>query len=230
MAFAVRINYVDQVASEILKQKSDTQNAAYAVNAPATNERGDVIARDLGGLRSAPTCDFVVKKSGSLAVTLGAVHTVATEVFCILGLNITTQAGTPPTVQMGAESLQTGATASSTVTLPEIAVASLHKAQILAGAFTLSGDGCYLNDCSLACALELTRATVDGDTVSHDVHGPSLVVSGKVVQSGATPPVITAADGWKLTAPKSQDNPDEGHTEWTFEVTKDLVTIEPAVE
>lgn len=230
MAFTSRIDYFGKGAGAVLVQVSDSQSSSYAVNATAPNERGDVVARDLGGLRDAPTVDYVVKAAGNVEVSLGAVNTVSSKVYCLLGLSISTKAGTPPTVQMSGESLQDGATVSSTVTVPAIAIASLHKAQILAAAFTITGDGCKLTECGLEVKANLTRATKDGDTVAHDVHGASIVVSGKVVQSGATPPVITAGDGYELTQPQSQDNPDEGYTEWTFEATKDLVSVEPVSE
>ena len=47
----------------------------------------------------------------------------------------------------------------------------------------------------------ITRATVSGDTVTHDVSGAEIVVSGTVQQTGATAPTIEAAEGWELTTP-----------------------------
>jgi len=114
------------------------------------------------------------------------------------------------------------------VTLPAITLSPRHKAQILAGAFTLTGTGCNLTSCSLSVRANITRATVSGDTVAHDVSGAEIVVSGTVQQTGDTKPTIAAAEGWELTTPQSRENPDEGYIEWTFEATKAAASTEPA--
>ena len=230
MAFATRIDYFDQAANAVIELVASAANKAYAVNLTGPSERGDVIARDLGGLREAPTCDFVVKKAGDLDIELGAISTITTSTYCLLGLSIATKAATAPTVQMSGESLQESATVSSTVTVPPIALSALHKAQILASAFTLRGDGCKLPECNLEVKANLTRATKDGETRAHDVSGASITVSGKVVQTGATAPTIAAAEGWKLTQPATSTDPAEGYTEWSFESIKDLESDEPEAE
>jgi hypothetical protein len=226
--FSAPVEYFGQGASAVLELKSSSEGRDYGVKTTAPDERGDIIARDLAGERIAPSGDYVVKAAGDLSLVLGSVNTVESDVVVLLGAEITTQAATAPAVALNGESIQTGGTVSSTVTLPAVTLSPRHKAQILAGAFTLSGDGCKLQSCSLAARANITRATVAGETVTHDVSGCELVVSGTVIQTGATAPTIAAAEGWELTTPEAKSNPDEGYIEWTFECTKAVASVEPA--
>ena len=187
------------------------------------------MTRDLAGERISPSAVYNVKAADDLSLVLGSVNTVETMAVVLLGCEISTGAATPPEVTLSGESIQSGGTASSTVTLPAITLSPRHKAQILAGAFTLAGAGCNLTSCSLSARANITRATKSGDTVAHDVSGAEIVVSGTVQQTGATAPTIEAAEEWELTTPQSKANPDEGYIEWTFEATKAaLASTEPA--
>jgi|GEM_PF-4608316 len=226
-ALSTVIDYFNQSASEVLTQIDDDRAKDYAVKATGVNERGDIVARNVEVLREAPTANYRVKAAGNIAVILGTVNEVSDVPYVLLGLSIRTSAGSPPEVGMSGESLQDGATANSTITVGNIAISPRHKAQILASAFTLSGDDCKLVDCSLDVKATLTRATKHGETLAHDVSGASIVVSATVRQYGATEPAISAGEGFTLTTPASEKNPDEGYTEWTVESTKDLVSAEP---
>ena len=226
--FSAPVEYFGQGSSTVIDLKSSTENRDYAVKQTATDERGDIVARDLAGERISPSAVYNVKAAGDLSLVLGRVNTVETMAVVLLGCEISTGAATPPEVTLSGESIQSGGAESSTVTLPEITLSPRHKAQILAGAFTLNGTGCNLTSCSLSVRANITRATVSGDTVAHDVSGAEIVVSGTVQQTGETAPTIAAANGWELTTPKSKANPDEGYIEWTFEATKAAASTEPA--
>jgi hypothetical protein len=228
--FSAPVEYFGQGSSKVIGLKSSTENRDYAVKQTATDERGDIVARDLAGERISPSAVYNVIAAGDLSLVLGSVNTVDTDVVVLLGCDISTSAASAPEVTLSGESIQSGGTASSTVTLPAIPLSPRHKAQILAGAFTLTGTGSNLTSCSLSVRANLTRATVSGDTVAHDVSGAEIVVSGTVQQTGATAPTIAAAEGWELTKPKSKENPDEGYIEWTFEVTKAAASTEPVSE
>ena len=225
--FSAPVEYFGQGTSTVIGLKSSTENRDYAVKQTATDERGDIVARDLAGERISPSGVYNVIGAGDLSLVLGSVNTVDTDVVVLLGCDISTSAASAPEVTLSGESIQTGGTASSTVTLPAITLSPRHKAQFLAGAFTLTGAGCNLTSCSLSARANITRATVSGDTVTHDVSGAEIVVSGTVQQTGDTKPTIAAADGWELTKPKSRENPDEGYIEWTFEATKAAASAEP---
>ena len=225
--FSDPVEYFGQGSSTVIGLKSSTESRDYAVKVTATDERGDIVARDLAGERISPSAVYNVIAAGNLSLVLGRVNTVGTDVVVLLGCDIRTSAASAPEVTLSGESIQTDGTASSTVTLPEIALSPRHKAQILAGAFTLTGVGCNLTSCSLSARANITRATKSGDTVAHDVSGAEIVVSGTVQQTGATAPTIEAAEGWELTTPKSKANPDEGYIEWTFECSKAAASVEP---
>ena len=226
--FSAPVEYFGQGSSTVIGLKSSTESRDYAVKQTATDARGDIVARDLAGERISPSGVYNVIAAGDLSLVLGSVNTVDTDVVVLLGCDISTSAASAPEVTLSGESIQTGGTASSTVTLPAIALSPRHKAQILAGAFTLTGTGCNLTSCSLSVRANITRATKSGDTVAHDVSGAEIVVSGTVQQTGDTKPTIAAASGWELTKPKSRENPDEGYIEWTFEATKAAASAEPA--
>jgi len=225
--FSVPVEYFGQGTSAVIGLKSSTEGRDYAVKVTATDARGDIVARDLAGERISPSGVYNVIAAGDLSLVLGSVNTVGTDVVVLLGCDISTSAASAPEVTLSGESIQSGGTASSTVTLPAIALSPRHKAQILAGAFTLTGTGCNLTSCSLSVRANLTRATKSGDTVAHDVSGAEIVVSGTVQQTGETKPTIAAGSGWELTTPKSKTNPDEGYIEWTFEATKAAASTEP---
>jgi len=226
--FSAPVEYFGQGTSTVIGLKSSTEGRDYAVKQTATDARGDIVARDLAGERISPIGVYNVEAGGDLSLVLGSVNTVGTDVVVLLGCDISTSAASAPEVTLSGESIQTGGTASSTVTLPAIALSPRHKAQILAGAFTLTGTGCNLTSCSLSARANITRATVSGNTVAHDVSGAEIVVSGTVQQTGATAPTIGAGAGWDLTTPESKANPDEGYIEWTFEATKAAASTEPA--
>lgn len=226
--FSAPVEYFGQGSSTVIDLKSSTENRDYAVKVTATDARGDIMARDLAGERISPSAVYNVKAAGNLSLVLGSVNTAETMAVVLLGCEISTGAASAPEVTLSGESIQTGGTASSTVTLPAIALSPRHKAQILAEAFTLTGTGCNLTSCSLSARANITRATVEGETVAHDVSGCEMVVTGTIIQFGAAAPTIEAGDGWTLTTPKSKANPDEGYIEWTFECSKAVAGADPA--
>ena len=230
MALSTRIDYFGQSANAVIKQIDDDANAGFPVNVTAENERGDIIARDVSAAaQDAPSANFVCFAAGDVDLYLGAVTTYATSrISCLNGISIQTAKATPAAVTLSGEELQAGATVSSTIAVGSITLSPRHKAQNLMSSFTLSGTGCHLISCGLECKGNITRATKDGVTLAHDISGASIIISATVVQSGATAPTIEATEGWKITKPKSQKNPDSGYTEWTFETTKDLTSVEPA--
>jgi hypothetical protein len=229
MALSTKVDYFNQTANAVIKQISSASNTDFKAKPTATNERGDIIVRTPVGQYDNPSCEFVVFADGDLDLDLGSVYTYNnTHVACLLGISIQTSAGNPAKVTLSGEELQAGATVTSTIDVTAIALSARHKAQILMTAFTMSGSGCYLTDCSLDVKANMTRATQSGLTIAHDVSGATITVKGTVVQSGATAPTIAPSAGWTLNTPTSTENPDEGYTTWTFECTKDLTSTEPA--
>jgi hypothetical protein len=225
-AFGTPIDYYNLDATP-LKLKSSNENKTSQTK-EATNARGDNIARDVYGERSAPTCDFEVIAAGNISLVLGSVNTENSVVYMLTGGTITTKANTPPAVSVSGTSLQSGATVSSTVTIPDIAITKMHKAQILASAFTLGGTGCELNECTLEISSRPSFAEVNGVIVAHDIAADKMLCKAVIVQTVAgTPPTITASEGWAITKPLTTANPDADYPTWTAELSKDLTSVEP---
>ena len=104
----------------------------------------------------------------------------------------------------------------------------MHKAQILASAFTLGGEGCELNECTLEVSSRPSFAEVNGVIVAHDIAADKMLCKVTIVQTVAgTPPTLTAGSGWDITKPLSTDNPDEDYPTWKAELSKDLTSVEP---
>lgn len=233
MSLSTRLNYfgilVDAEDGAILSQTDSDNKKDFVVKASSRSSTGDIIARDNVVEEGAPTSSFKVKSAGTLTLKLGEVKTLDTKKYAANNLKITTSVAAPPTVEISGEQLGDSATDSSTYDLPAITLTPRHKAVILAEAFTMTGEGCSLTECSLEAKCTITRARNRGTYLSHDVSDGEIVVSATIEQSGSTKPVVTAASGWEITAPLSDSNPEEGYTTWTVELTKTtLAATQPA--
>jgi len=225
MAFSVPVDYVG-LADTALILKSSTENRT-AQTAEAKDARGDFIAREVFGESATPSSEYVLATDLSKAITLGTVTTVGSDKVVLKSFSIKTAAGQAPTVSANGETIQAAGTVSSTIAAGTITCSVRHKAQILDGAFTLSGDGCSLNACDYTAECELTKATVEGEIKAHDVSGGRATVTATIVQSGATAPTITAGTDWDMTTPKSVTSPDGDYETWTVTLTKSLEGTDP---
>lgn len=225
-AFSTPVDYFNLDATP-LKLKSSSENKTKQTK-EVPSARGDNAAREIYGERSAPTCEFEVIADGNIALVLGAVNTEATVVYMLTGATITTKPNTPPAVSVSGLSLQAGATVSSTITVGNIAITKLHKAQLLGAAFTLGGAGCELNECTLEISSRPSLAEVAGAIVAHDIAADKMLCKASIVQTvAATIPTVTAAEGWEITKPLTCANPDADFPVWTCELAKDLASVEP---
>lgn len=224
-AFSTPIDYFNKDSSPLSLKASTLNKTAQDKTAP--NSRGDVVARDVYGVRSTPSCDFEVIAAGNLSLSLGAVNTVDSVVYCLTGAKISAKEGTPHAVTLSGESLQAGATVSSTIATGNIALVKLHKAVALGSCGTVGGTGCNLIGCDLDITCKLSRGTVAGETVSHDVSVGLMSAKLTINQTEDTVPTFTAAEGWEIVKPLTSQNPDEDYPTWTVEVVKDLSSVEP---
>lgn len=209
-----------------LKLKASSENKTAKEKA-AVGIHGDVVARDVYGEVATPSCDFEVIAAGNLSLSLGSVNTESGVVYVLTGGQITAKAGEPHKVTLRGESLQSGATVSSTIATGAIALIKLHKAVALGACGTVGGTGCNLQECALEISSTLGRATVAGATVAHDIFGGKLSAKLTIEQTEDTPPTFTAAAGWEITEPLSTENPDEDYPKWTVTCVKDLTTADP---
>lgn len=226
--FSTPVEYFGRGADAVIKLKSSSEGGT-SQNKEAVDDRGDVIARDVYGSIIKPTGDYEVKAAGNFIGVLGAVNTVDSVVICVTGANVVLKSGTPPAVKLSGESLQAGATVSSTITLPTIALTTLHKATDPLSGITLSGAGCELNEVEIDATCTLSRSTIAGETISHDIMGGKLTIKYKIAQSGATKPTAPAGTGFTITEPLTVVNADEEYPTWTVAVMQDtLASVEPA--
>ena len=232
MAFLAKPDYFGLATSisGSLTLKSSAINKSASV-AEAQNELGDVIASEVFGETAAPSVTYELKADLDIDdITLGAITTVDSKPYALASVSFSTGPATVPELQCTGELVETGATTSNSTTIecPEITLKKWHDAQILGSAFTLSGTGCYLNGCNYTISADITKATVDGVIVAHDIQNGRIEVQATIVQSGTTAPTVTAASGWAVTSPLSTDNPDEDYPKWTVTLVKYLTSEHPS--
>lgn len=212
-----------------LKSSAETLSASIA---EGEDEIGDVIASEVYGQQRKNSCDYVIKDTLPMA-TACVLGTMSAAFNVLVGGSITTGKGKAPELSVELEGVQDGAVQGATIALPTFSVSPLHKAQILFSAFTLTGEGCKLTDCSAKFGCNLSRGEVYGDTVSHDVQKGYVEVTATVVQTVlATPPVFAQASGWKntlgSTAAMSESKPEGAYPTFTATFRKDLTTTPAA--
>ena len=232
MAFISKPDYFGLATSisGSLTLKASSLNKTASV-AEAKDDKGDVVAEEVFGEVSAPSVTYELKADLDLDdITLGAITTVDGTPYVLSSVSFNTAPATVPEIQCSGEQVETGATTanSTTIELPEVTLAKWHDAQILGSAFTLGGTGCYLNGCNYTVRCDVTKATVNGVIVAHDVQNGRIEVAVTIVQSSSTAPTVTAAAGWVVTAPLTTDNPDEDYPSWTCTVTKYLESAHPS--
>ena len=76
---------------------------------------------------------------------------------------------------------------------------------------------------------KISRGTVAGETVSHDVSGGVMRAKVTIDQTEDTEPTLTAGENWEISQPLTCDNPDEDYPVWTAELVKFLTSTEPAL-
>ena len=100
----------------------------------------------------------------------------------VLGsFQINTSVANPPTIEASGEKCEANATKGCSYTVPTQSISKLHHAQILFGAFTLTGDGCYLSQANYTASATITKATKDGDCVAHDVSAGKIEASVTII-------------------------------------------------
>ena len=202
---------------------STTENRSASV-AEAKGENGFTVATQMYGEKSAPSCEYAVKGDVALSdIKIGTVTTIDKHSFVLASLSFSTSAGAAPTVSASGQQVEDGATAACTCTLPSISVEGLHHAQNF-GAFTISGAGAHLTQSTLNVNGTVSTATKDGEIIAHDITDVRLEVSGTIQVSDATyaAPTVALSDGWVLTAPLSETNPDGDFPTYAFTATKFL--------
>lgn len=181
-------------------------------------------------MRAAPACDYIVTNNIDLsAITLGTVKQIdvlsSNTNYCLGEVTITTAAGSAPTITASGSQVESGVAKSAcTAKTPSVTVSRLHHAQNF-GAFGLqAGFGAHLTQCTFTAQCTVSTADKDGTPLAHDIVDGRCTVTG-TIQCSTSPytlPVITPTNGWEITAPLSETNPDGDFPTYTFTLTNYL--------
>lgn len=229
MAFLSKTDYFSLAGSTLVcVSNSDGKTASVA---EAKDQDGTIIASTVYGQTAAPSNSYVVKgtvTSTTTPIVLGGVTAVDGTSYVLGSFSINTSAGSPATVEASGEQVETSATTNCSYTVPTYSLAATHHAQILFGAFTLAGTGCYLQSANYTASVAITKATKEGECLAHDVSEGKIEAQITVNQTGTTAPTVTAGSGWTVTAPLACTNPDADYPSWTCTLTCYLEKDTPA--
>lgn len=236
MAFNTVLDYFGLADGAKLACKGATENASATVVEAPLNDAGEVPAHEVLETQRAPSCEYEMLAAWARGaettpdpVQLGGVSTADDKTFILTGLNINTQAGSPPAISASGTQVKTGATEGDTFDIPAFSVLFKHTAQILWSAFTLAGSGCHLTTANYAASVTPSKGTVNGGTVSHDVVSGRITAQLTISQTGDTAPTLTPGTGWDVTAPLTKTKSDAQYPSWTCTLTKYLTkTIKQA--
>ena len=106
--------------------------------------------------------------------------------------------------------------------IPALVLSVKHHAQILFSAFTFTGSGCELTECSATAGSSVSKDKIAGLKISSDINSGVVTVTGTILQTGSTAPTVTPASGWVLTSPLNCTNPETAYKSYSFEVQKVL--------
>ena len=219
MAFEKKTDYFG-LATESggLVLTSSTENKSATV-IQAHDEKGDVVAQEIVGETSAPSCTYVVKSDATLN---GQKLGFASGGYVVSSISITTGAGTPPSITVTGEAVPSSSHTDCYYDTPACTVKVCHHAQTIFSAFTLSGDGCYLTSANYTISGSITKATKDGETIAYDIADGKIEAQVEIVQTGATEPSFAAGSDFTITSPLTKTEGDAAYPTWTATVTKNL--------
>lgn len=153
-----------------------------ASTAEGHNEKGDVVAFEVFGETMSPTCTYLLSadvnlENVSCGKPIAGTGDYAGKKFTVGGLTINTQAGSPPSIQASGEEIPAETTHTDCwYDFPPATLEQCHHAQILWSAFTLGGEGCYLQTANYQAGGTISRGTKNGETISYDVTDGKLEV------------------------------------------------------
>lgn len=224
MAFATKLDWFGLASDSLKVTKCSDGKSAQTVEAQGAD--GSVVACEVFGETLAPSCDYTVAGAVTWAAGAHALGKLTATAdggkVALTNITINTSAGAAPTITASGESVADEAAQGCEYDIPALSLPVTHHAQILWDAFTLTGDGCHLTAANYTAECSISKATVNGECVAHDVTAGKLTCAITLVQVGSTAPTITPGDGWKMTAPLAYDNPDANYKTWSATLTKYL--------
>lgn len=236
---------LEDASSDALKLKSSAENRSIQT-ASGANTYGDAAVVDSYGETAAPSAEYDVvdalahdpSASATTLITLGTVNSptgIANPV--VLGsLSISTQNGSAPSMSASGQMVQTGATQLRAYKLPAFTLSPRHRAQdflglvaIKKGSAAASAIEDYgLESVSAQFPIEFTLAQPQGVTMNYDIHGGMATVDYTMNWYSGTAPTIeltqaAIALGATMASLASRSDPDNGYTQYTWQVSFPLV-------
>jgi len=223
MAFLTKVDPFG-ISSSTLAVKSTSDGNSGSV-AEATDENGTIVAQEAYGQRMAPSAEYALKAETTFdEIVLGGVSTYKTKRVVLTNFTVNTSAGGEPTISASGEEVEASSdgTCPATYTVPEFTLGVCHHAKILFSAFSISGTGCYLNSANYTAACENGTATVEGVVVAHGVYGAYLEVTAEIVATSGTTPTVTPGQGWVVSSPLAETNPDAEYPTYSITLRKPI--------
>ncbi len=205
-----------------------TAGGETAVNVEAVGQDGSVVANTVSPTTSAPSADLALKADIEIAAgewQLGAVTTSNSKKFALGTITITTAAGSAPTIAIAGNEVNADATTDCVYYVPGFTLTKKHHAQILFSAFTLAGTGCHLIGATYTISGQINIVTKDNVPIAFDITQGKIEVAVSIKQTGSTAPTLTAGDGFEVTAPLAETNPDAEYPTFSATLTKYLAKL-----
>jgi hypothetical protein len=254
MAFAPKKDRCGlSAASEKFRVRDDELGGSVEKYQPQGADGSFSIGTEIYGEDSAPKNTYALAAPGveleAGKLSLGSITEVDGKKFALESITVATGAGSVVTVSASSKEIEADATIErqSTYPLPAFKLTTKQIAQILFGAFTLSGKGCNLTACSATIGCTVGVDKIAGEKISSDCHAGIITVTGTILRSGKIadhePPVITPKEEevvlieggtslgsrktskWVLTKPPepTEKNPETSYQTYDFEVQLPLV-------
>ena len=204
-----------------IKSSSENRSSQYLEK---LGQEGEIVATKLYGTNNAsPSCEYTIKKAGSITVQIGKVTTVEGKRYALQQVVYTSAAGSEPTLT--ATSVQIESTTDGEDRMFEAVTLEVNPeetAQVTLSAATMSGSGCEITGTTTTISGTVSPHTVNGDPVASGVHSGKVEEELTVGQYSSTAPTFTAGTGFEKSQTETANDPDSDMPEWTVKFTKPL--------
>lgn len=249
-------DYFELVAAQSpkLKVKSSNENRSMQT-ASGQNTHGDTVVVDGYGETAAPSSEYeviadmtaadlpvlgkVIAAANSDISIGGTAHPVA-----LGGISISTQTGSAPTLTANGQAIHVGGTQKRWYDLksifPNFSLSTRHRAQDFLGLCVIkkgTNDASPVEDYGLSSVnadfpVEFTLAQPQGVLLNYDLHGGTVTVDYTMNWYATTPPAVSLADNvpanTTITNPEGRSDPENGYTQYTWQVSIPLVGSDEA--
>lgn len=237
-----------------LKIKSSNENRSMQT-ASGPNSHGDTVVVDGYGETAAPSAEYeviadmtaadlpilgTVTAAADSGITIGA----SARPVALGGITISTQTGSAPTLSANGLAIQDGGTQKRWYDLrtifPNFNLSTRHRAQDFLGLCVIKKgaeaaspvDDYGLSSVNANFPVEFTLAQPQGVLLNYDLHGGTVTVSYTMNWYSETEPTVELAGevpaNTTITTPKNRTDPENGYTQYTWQVSVPLAGSDTA--